>query len=62
MLYVSLAFIILITSILIDVYLHNLVTAHRITVKGNNILKKANDTITLASIIVLIMLCFTSTI
>lgn len=60
MLYASLAFIVVVISILIDVYLHNLVTSQRITVKYNNVLKKANDKITIALIIVLLILCFTS--
>lgn len=60
MLYTSLALIVIVILILIDVYLHNLVTAQRITVKYNNAFKKANDKITIALIIVLLLLCFTS--
>lgn len=60
MLYASLAFIVLVISILLDAHLYNLVTSHRITVKCHNACKKANDTITLALIIVLLILCFTS--
>ena len=60
MLYASLAFIVVVISILIDVHLHNLITSQRITVKYNNVLKKANDKITIALIIVLLILCFTS--
>ena len=60
MLYASLALIVIVTSILIDVHLHNLVTSQRITVKYNIAFKKANDRVTIALIIVLLMLCFTS--
>ena len=60
MLYASLAFIVLVISILIDVHLHNLVTSQRIALKYNNAFKKANDKITIALIIVLLILCFTS--
>lgn len=62
MLYAIPALLILIVSILLDTYLYNLVTSHRITVKWHNAWKKANDTISLALIVVLIMLCFTSTV